>query len=214
MQTLCDHWFYLLFAGTTDSREQQVIPCMPVVSPATHFFPPAPEWAQGSPSLSVTLTIVALGLGGLAFPLLPVLLPLFISDFSFCSLRRENKYRQCQACYQSTHKHCCMQITRTRDKTREGGERAVPFPSPQWGQAQFWRLTGLTSTRFLPFLVSWLATQLQLWIPTERTRPSSPSQWSHSGNLLIIINVLRWSLGPLPSFLDAERALKLSVNSL
>lgn len=71
------------------------------------FSPPIPPVAlAGAHPSPATLTVVALGLGGLAFPLLPVLLPLFISDFSFCSLTRKNKYRQCQTCYQSTQKYC------------------------------------------------------------------------------------------------------------
>lgn len=84
-----------------------------------HLFPNGPS---GSHSFSKILTVVALGLGGLAFPLLPVLLPLFISDFSFCSLTGKNKYRQCQVCYQSMHKYC-LHINH-RDKKQNKGRRA------------------------------------------------------------------------------------------
>lgn len=51
---------------------------------------PSGSGLAGAHPSSATLTVVALGLGGLAFPLLPVLLPLFVSDFPFCSLTGKN----------------------------------------------------------------------------------------------------------------------------
>lgn len=101
--------YHLLFRDTSHpvfvAREKLAIPPTPIISPTTHFFPPVPLRRHGlgraHPS-SATLTVVALGLGGLAFPLLPVLLPLFVSDFPFCSLTGKSK--QCQLCYQSMQK--------------------------------------------------------------------------------------------------------------
>lgn len=101
-----------------------------------------------------------------------------------------------------------MQIIGTRDQTREEWEQAVLFPSSSKVRlsSEGWGMSLLQISPFFGILTIYTTSALN---PYRKTRPCSLSQWSHLSNLLIIINVLRWILGPLPSFLDTERALKL-----
>lgn len=193
-QILCDHWFYLLFTVTIHciftARKKQAI-----VLPATHAFYLFPSRPGRAHPLSKTLTVVALGLGGLAFPLLPVLLPLFVSDFSFCSLTGKNKYNARHVIRARTNT-VHTQIAGITNKTR-GGEWAALFPSLGRGWPQFWRLRSLISLHYIlnlwvtPFLSDFPPffgispiTQLQFWIHTERPEPvpSSLSERSQVSN--------------------------------
>lgn len=98
-----------------------------------------PFLSTAFPSESAILTIVAaLGLGCLAFPLLPVLLPLFISNFPFCSLEGKNKQKLvCELSLLSTGKSqrsaqiresgplCLFPCLMSTDLSSEGGDRSL-----------------------------------------------------------------------------------------
>jgi hypothetical protein len=111
-----------------------------VIFPAPHFFPSVPSEDPAPGSLLLIrlgvltvrlgkLTVVALGLGGLALPFLPVLLSLFISDFSFCSLIGKNKHRPSQASYQSIQNIVTHMNQVVMKQNRGGGDKGAPLLS-------------------------------------------------------------------------------------
>ena len=177
MQTLSDHWLHLLFTGTiysvSTAREKQatLASLQFYLQPtASHLFPSGP---RGTHPCSAILTVVALGLGGLAFPLLPVLLPLFISDLSFCSLMGKNNTDNARYVIQ-TQTLCHTQTTdRRQNKGRRWGGSPVAIAPVRAGLVLRMRVVPLLPD-FSLFLVSWLfnfetiqKAQTQLPIPVK-----------------------------------------------
>lgn len=87
-----------------------------------HLFAPSPAACWLQPPLSTVslgvgvggrLTVVALGLGGLAFPFLPVLFSFLISDLSFCSLIGKTKRDQARLVLRACQDAHTLARTRT-----------------------------------------------------------------------------------------------------